>query len=205
MKKKEVIKIKKLDKGETFIKVTSPHMNPHSTNALESPYDRVRWCAKALSRDQMRQTLQCLYIDETYIVATDGNRLHITWNEYGYSPGLYHVLLCNSKQIILERDADLELKDYPKFQGVIPYEGCSNGIEPYLSRDDKSLKKDELSRMLYHVYMGTGNCYNMTFLEDVTVLGSVHEFQTASHSKQKILIVGVEDCNRIAIIMPFRI
>ena len=151
MAKKEVIKVKKLEKGETFIKVSAPWFNQASAAIEESPYERIRWCAKALSRDEIRAALKCLYIDETYIVATDGTRLHITWNEYGYSPGLYHVLLCNGKQIILERDAELELKDYPKFHGVIPYEGCSNGIEPYQCRGDKSLKKDELSRMLYHV------------------------------------------------------
>jgi hypothetical protein len=197
-KKKEVIKIKKLEKGETFIKVTSPWMNPISSEANESPYDRVRWCAKALSTDEMRKNINCLFIDETYIAVTDGNRLHLTWNEYGYSPGLYHVLLCNKKNILLERDPDLELKDYPEFHKVIPYQGCKNGIKPITIRDSD---RAGFSRFLYHVYTRTNMCFNMDLLKDALVPDTEFHFQT---HKDNMLVMACEDFNRIALVMAFK-
>lgn len=198
MKKKEVIKIEKLEKGETFIKMTSPYMNPASSNATESPYDRVRWCARAVSKDENRPAINCIYIDDTYLCATDGMRLHLTWNDYGYAPGLYHVLLCNNKQILLERDADLELKDYAEFQRVIPYEGCSNGIKPLMLNEND---KTRMSRLLYHVYTNTGMLFDMKYLEDAAIPESELRFQT---HKNKMLVMASEDCNRIALVMAMK-
>jgi len=196
-KKKEVIKIKKLEKGETFIKMTSPWMNPASSQANESPYDRVRWCAKAIGIDPMRKALECLYIDDTYIVGTDGHRMHVTWNEYGYSPGLYHVLLCNNKNILLERDAEMETKDYPDFQKAIPYQGCKNGIP---SLTIPNLDKLGFSRLLFHVYTETGMMFNLDYLKDSFVPDTETFFQTKGHT----LIMASEDFNRLAIIMAIR-
>lgn len=82
---------------------------------------------KALGKEETRYAINCVKIEQSKLIATDGISLHIAYLQHDYKHGLYNVEMCNSKQIILvESNTDIPFPNwryiivkYPKYVKLI--------------------------------------------------------------------------------------
>lgn len=62
------------------------HFLPSLPKRPKTAFD---WCAKAMSKDDVRHYLRYVYVTDEEIMATDGHRLHIAPNADNLEPGFY--------------------------------------------------------------------------------------------------------------------
>jgi hypothetical protein len=103
---------------------------------IAKQFETVLWCIKAVAGDDLRKTLNHLYIDNDFMAGCDGHRLHIALNDWDFEPGLYEILNLKASEILLAKSETLSLKDYPSIWSVVPSQ-CKNGIPPFYCNMDR--------------------------------------------------------------------
>lgn len=82
----------------------------------------ISWVASACSKDPTRGSLDRLYVDAGWIVATDGHRLHAVHFEEdarpGWEDGLYRVLSNKKAELVAVKDDDAG--KFPDWRSVFP-------------------------------------------------------------------------------------
>jgi len=81
------------------IKITKIELSP-------KPFESMRWVAKAAAKEETRYAIDGINITEKYIMATDGQRLHVIKNETKHPLGLYSIEICNKTKILLTKKAE---------------------------------------------------------------------------------------------------
>ena len=128
----------------------------------------------------------------------DGHRLHIAFNDWDLEPGLYEILTVKANEILLVKSETLAINDYPLIWNVVPSQ-CKNGIPSFHCNMDKRQELNNKSYLAYHIYMNTGHCYNLKYLEDIRMAGNM---QFEMGNDKPMLVVASEDHDRLAMIMP---
>ena len=81
--------------------------------------DCVQFVVRAMAKRPTRHAFQRrILVDENRFVATDGQRLHTADIGHSYEPGMYEVMQCSAKGIVLLKDNDAG--NFPKWQDIVP-------------------------------------------------------------------------------------
>ena len=73
-------------------------------------FSDVSWVASAVSKDPGRYALTCICVQDGWVVATDGHRLHAVYFEENMRPdwedGLYRILVNKKSELVAVKDGD---------------------------------------------------------------------------------------------------
>jgi len=158
----------------------------------DSEFESIKWALKARSTDKTRPAINCIKIDGGLLIATDGERLHLTMTERELSDGVYEVKSCTGKTIVLQSTEEFI---YPAYERVFPrvkmeYAGVLNGKAwPLLHRVYKYIANDKIS-------------FNEQFLLDACMSNS--KFYIGEHDGEIKPLILYNGNDRAALIMPIK-
>ncbi|MFA5158193.1 MAG: hypothetical protein WC451_03355 [Patescibacteria group bacterium] len=160
----------------------------------EKGFSAVEFAIKAISKDASRYAINLLYVKDDQAVGTDGRRLHIgilPEDQQVFSEGLYEILSCQKKQIILLKSNEEGLK-FPGLKDIFPrhtsYFYADAGSDYFVSTVLGNLGKDD-------IYL------NYRFLESIAVCCDKFEVWYGKSDRPVFFRSG----NYQAIIMPIKI
>jgi hypothetical protein len=138
------------------------------------PKTSFQWVAKAMPKKDIRFYLNYVYTDSNYIVATDGNRLHLTKNHQGLS-GYYnknmHSVKVDHNYPNYERAIDLDNVKYH------PLNSCQFEIEAGVGKMGDFLHvtlPDDTKIMVVNDWYNQACCHGGAIEIGVAVSGSLH-------------------------------
>jgi hypothetical protein len=143
--------------------------------------------------------LKCLHIDNGFITATDGHRLHLWYDEDGSMPkakGCYEVLVDRKSEIVLKRNDEA---DFPDFWSVLPTEkplkledaGCvhngDHSVSGFFSRIARLFEGNGSLNYNYVKDLADDECWRIWYFGDDKPFGFLNREET-----------------KMAVIMPMR-
>jgi hypothetical protein len=162
-------------------------------------FTNLRWVLKARAKDDIQYNLKCLHIDNGFITATDGHRLHLWYDEDGSMPkakGCYEVLVDRKSEIVLKRNDEA---DFPDFWSVLPTEkplkledaGCvhngDHSVSGFFSRIARLFEGNGSLNYNYVKDLADDECWRIWYFGDDKPFGFLNREET-----------------KMAVIMPMR-
>ncbi len=86
----------------------------------ESGFENVRWCLIAVSKHNTNYTLNAVLVEDGWMVAIDGRRLHKARILESIENGLYSIVSNKASEVVLESGAEGK---FPNYRMFIPTEG----------------------------------------------------------------------------------
>ena len=168
----------------------------------------LKFVALAMCKDATRPNINCVYVDDKNIVATDGRRLHmIPCNpDYMIPAGSYRIISNNAAGIIIDRIEDSAVGIFPNYKMVIP--GGDGHVLGYkvCGRPNK-LDKGALLGNVYSQILGAaaaGYCLNTEYLAQALVYPEGFNQITVKDTGTATLLLSNVDTGAAAVIMPIR-
>lgn len=155
----------------------------------------ILFVSKAIAgKKDLRIHLQHLYVDDTRIIATDGNRLHLVNREdFPDMENGYYAPVKQGKNILLVPAAEQAIT-YPNIDQVIPQEH-SISIDLTKGKDDNLYT----SIIMFTVFNANKSLLNHNYVEDITSIDN----WTVKMSDQASSPILFANCIHKAVIMPF--
>ena len=153
------------------------------------PKNSFQWVAKAMAKKDVRYYLNYVYIDDEYVVATDGHRLHLTPN---------NELIAHAYYDRNENKIDIDEK-FANYKRVIQFDGVEYHNAKYITKTVVHNKGDKL-----------GDCYEMTIGDKTLAVTKKYFDDCVSFFKDEKHWLGVADNgslqikhgDNLAVIMP---
>jgi hypothetical protein len=196
-------KLKKADVFEALLKLIENDTNEGNAPTFAYLYSQFQpartakpknvfqWVAKAMAKKDVRFYLNYVYIDDEYVVATDGHRLHLTPNNELLAQGHYDR---NENKI----DIDEKFANYKR---VIQFDGVEYHNAKYITKTVIHNTGDKL-----------GDCYEMRIGDKTLAVTKKYFDDAVSFFKDEKHWLGVADNgslqikhgDKLAVIMPRR-
>ena len=169
-------------------------------NSIERGFDELQWVLRAIAgKNDIRQNIQCLHIDEKFIVATDGHRLHLMDNIYDAPCGLWRPKTISKKAVAFEEQLDMEFPDYDR---VFPTHG--NPVrESFNVSSGKESWGQRLAIPFLRVLTYTKQAFNIDYLLDAFSLNGDWAVESVGdHCLRPLVAMRSETC--LAVLMPLK-
>ena len=125
------------------------------TKNMGDIFKNMSFISEAVSKDDIRPVLTCIFVDEENIVATDSHRLHL-WKDYyeklNIEPGLYEIIKKTKSEIVLEKSKING--EYPGYKTILPDMESKDTLYTQITLIENSSgdKKLDLTRLAFSIY-----------------------------------------------------
>ncbi len=162
-------------------------------SAPKTPKDSFTWVAKAVSTDEVKYHLNFVYVDEGFVIATNGHSMHRCVNRDSLAPGFY----CPKTKEKLYSPEEFVFPDYARVVDPVlaTVHNHSRIVKTELVKVDKGTNTLELTS-----YTGIKCHVNQKYYADATSYESGCVF--IKSNLDPILMFGDAFC--IALLMPIR-
>lgn len=171
-------------------------------NSIEEGFPELQWVMRAISKNDLRQPLQCLHVDVNYIVATDGHRLHMTSNDFNAPIGLWRPKTITKKSVMFEEQLDM---DFPDYDRVLPTHG--NHLRTTFIVEELYKQKSwgaTLATPVLQFLTYAKRAINLDYLTDVLSLPGTWTIETDPDDQYMKPVIAMRDMLCLAVVMPMK-
>lgn len=167
-------------------------------NIMQGELDGFHYVLKARvkAKEQHREALKGVYIDDGLVICTDGHRLHMYLTDLEIENGLYEVITQKVNQIILKKVENDMQYVFPDYNNVIPTPHWNTTISCNGSHHT-------LFHVVYKEYANEVRSFNTDYLHDAYMNDSEVSLSYDTDKTWSPLVI-YDNKRRAALVMPMK-
>lgn len=166
-------------------------------NYQNNDFIKFSFLLSALDRKSAQAMKSNVFCDDDFLYATDGNRCHVIYNNFGMTSGRWEVSKLNKKEIELNY---IDSRKGPDIWRILNDKHPKNGF--YFDNCFSSYPDQNSSILFYKFCKATEKICNFKFIHDLSLRPDT-EFVAEIH-KDNIIVVSNPEKDFLCVFMPLK-